>query len=99
MAVNRKIVRGPGRNLTAVWVLLLVLFIAELFFYAWCRMQCVQAGYLIAAENSKNQELKSLQNSLKIELARLKAPERITQIARKRLKLELPEAQQVILVP
>jgi cell division protein FtsL len=99
MTVNRKIAKGPGRRLTAIWVLLLGLFIAELFFYTWCRMQCVQVGYRIAMESRKNQELQSLQNSLKIELARLKAPERITQIARKRLKLELPETQQIVLVP
>jgi len=99
MAVNRKITKGPARHLTAIWVLVLVLFIAELIFFAWCRMQCVQVGYRIAVESRKNQELKTLQNSLKIELARLKAPERITQIARKRLKLELPEAQQVVMVP
>jgi cell division protein FtsL len=99
MTVNRKIAKGPGRNRTAVWALLLGILIAEFFFYAWCRMQCVQAGYQIAVESRKNQELHTLQNSLKIELARLKAPERITQIARKRLKLELPETQQVVLVP
>ncbi len=99
MAVNRKISQGLGRRMTAVWLLLLGFFVAEFIFFAWCRMQCVQAGYQIAVESRKNQELKTLQNSLRIELARLKAPERITQIARRRLKLELPETQQIVLVP
>jgi cell division protein FtsL len=99
MTVNRRIAKGPGRGTTALWALLLSLFIVEFFFYAWCRMQCVQVGYAIAAESRKGQELKALQNSLNIELARLKAPERINQIARKRLGLELPTSQQMILVP
>lgn len=82
-----------------IWVGVLSLFIVELLFYTYCRVQCVQTGIAIGQENQKNQELKRLQNNLEIELARLKAPERISHIARNQLALDLPEPGQVIVVP
>ena len=85
--------------MTGIWVLLLAMFIGELFFYTWCRVQSVQIGIAISEERSKEQELKTLQNSLKIELARLKAPERISYIARKKIGLGMPDPQQTIVVP
>jgi cell division protein FtsL len=84
---------------TSAWVLVLALFIAELLFYTWCRVQCVQVGIAIGEENHKMQELKALQNNLNVELARLKAPERISHIARHQLALRLPEPNQVVVVP
>lgn len=71
----------------------------ELFFYTWCRVQCVQVGLSLSAERRKQQELRTLENSLKIELARLKAPERIMRIAHKDLGLRIPGPKQTIMVP
>jgi cell division protein FtsL len=59
----------------------------------------VQAGIAIGQQDRKKHELTTFQNSLKIELARLKAPERISRIARNQLGLDLAEPQQVITVP
>lgn len=87
------------RWVTAIWVLALTLFMAELLLYAWSRMQCVQIGYAIASESRKQQELKTLENSLRIELTRLKAPEVISRVARKQLGLDLPESNQVVVLP
>jgi cell division protein FtsL len=97
-AANRKNRKTTPRH-TGAWVLVLALFIVELFFYTWCRVQCVQMGIAIGQENRKMQELTTLQNSLNVELARLKAPERISHIARRQLSLDLPEPRQVIVVP
>jgi cell division protein FtsL len=99
MARNRKTRQGAKIGMAGAWILVLFLFMAELLFYTWCRVQCVQVGIAIGQENRKQQELKTFQNSLKIELARLKAPERISQIARNQLGLNLAEPQQVVLVP
>ncbi len=82
-----------------IWVVLLALFVGELLFYTWCRVQCVQTGYDITRETRKQKELVALQNSLDIELARLKAPENISRIARNQLALGMPEPQQIILMP
>lgn len=91
--------KRTGKRMTGICLLLLALFMGELLFYAWCRMQCVQLGIAISAERRKEAELNTLQNSLKIELARLKAPERISYIARKKLGLDMPEPSKTIMVP
>ena len=91
--------RKARKGRTWIWVLALTLFIGELFFYTWCRVQCTQAGMAISAERRKQQELSTLANSLNIELARLKAPERISYIAKHNLGLKMPDPSQTILVP
>jgi cell division protein FtsL len=99
MAAKPKAKKNSDRRMTLTWVMILVLFMAELLFSAYCRVQCVQVGIAISSERSKQKELVALQNSLKIELARLKAPERISIIARKNLGLGMPDPGQIILVP
>jgi cell division protein FtsL len=99
MAAKGKTDKNTHKRMTWTWVMVLFLFIAELLFSAYCRVQCVQVGIAISAERSKQKELVALQNSLKIELARLKAPERISNIARKDLGLGMPDPAQIILVP
>ena len=99
MAANRKVRRDTRKGPTWAWCLVLFLFIAELLFYTWCRVQCTQVGIAISAERRKQAQLTTLSNSLKIELARLKAPERISYIAKKTLGLKMPDPEQTILVP
>jgi cell division protein FtsL len=99
MAANRKLTTVVSRWKTGTWVLVLSLFIGELLFYTWCRVQCVRVGIAIGQETHKSESLETLQNSLKIELARLKAPERISYIARSELKLEMPDPRQVVVIP
>jgi cell division protein FtsL len=70
-----------------------------LFFYTWCRVQNVRFGYEISNEMNHQKKLVVYQNNLKIELARLKSPERITQIAKQQLGLIMPTAEKTILLP
>ncbi len=86
-------------KLTGVWFVLLLIFIAELFSYTWCRVQCVRVGYEITKETNDNQRIIALQNNLTIELARLKSPERLAKIARHKLNLTRPTPKQVIIIP
>ncbi len=99
MAAKGKTKNSSARRVPWTWMMILFLFIAELFFYTYCRVQCVQVGIAISAQRGRQQELTALQNRLKIELARLKAPERISVIARKNLGLGMPDPAQIILVP
>lgn len=87
------------RRYAASWVALLVLFIGELFLYTWCRVQCLNTGYDIAAQTRRQEQLIQLQGTLKIEMERLKSPARIERIARQKLGLEKPLPQQVIVIP
>ena len=88
-----------GIKITGVWIILMVLFIAELFIYTWCRVNCIGVGYEISKETKKQQELIALQNNLKIELASLKSPERIAKIAKDQLGLIVPSKGQTIIIP
>jgi cell division protein FtsL len=77
----------------------MVLFFVEALFYVWCRVQCVNAGYGIDRETRRHQTLLKERNTLRIEMARLKSPERIRTIARTRLGLVMPNAQQTVKLP
>ena len=95
---NRK-TRPLRKTATGLWIVLMALFFAEALFYAWCRVQCVNTGYGIDTETRRHQALLKERNTLKIELARLKSPERIETIARTRLGLIMPNAQQTVTLP
>ncbi|HSO19197.1 MAG TPA: cell division protein FtsL [Desulfosarcina sp.] len=95
---NRK-VRSSNKALTGLWLMLMVLFFVQALFYAWCRVQCVDAGYGLDRETRRRQALLKERNTLNIELARLKSPDRIEHIARTRLGLVMPSAQQTMILP
>ncbi len=86
-------------NLLGIWIVLLVLFISELLFYTWCRVQCTRLGYEMTKDIEANRKQMILQNSLVLELARLKSPERISAIARQQMKLEPPSHEQMMVLP
>ena len=86
-------------NLLGIWIVLLALFISELLFYTWCRVQCTRLGYEMTKDVEANRKQMVLQNSLVLELARLKSPERISAIARQQLKLEPPSHEQMVVLP
>jgi cell division protein FtsL len=95
--MNRKKSRKP--KFTGLWMLILVLFMGELFFYTWCRVKNVRYGYEVANKTDEKTQLLAYQNNLKIELARLKSPERIARIAHDQLGLSIPRAEQTIVMP
>ena len=84
---------------TGLWFFIMTVFILELFFYTWCRVQNIRCGYEISNEMTHQKKLMAYQNNLKIEMARLKSPERITQIAKQQLGLITPTSKQLIIIP
>ena len=95
---NRK-VRPARKTKTGIWILVMALFFVQALFYVWCRVQCVSAGYGIDREMRRRQALTRERNTLNIEMARLKSPERIETIARTRLGLVMPDVQQTVTLP
>jgi cell division protein FtsL len=89
--------RNP--RMMAVWMALLCIFIAELLGYAWVRMQCVGVGYEIAALTKEQHRLSELQVNLRVELARLKSPQRVLKIAEQKLGLTMPTPKQIMVMP
>ena len=86
-------------KITGIWIIFMAVFIVELFIYTWCRVNCIGVGYEISEETKKQHELMALQNNLKIELASLKSPERISKIAKNQLGLKAPTKSQMIVIP
>lgn len=89
--------RNP--KLTVIFLCLMLVFIAELFFYTWCRVQSVRIKYEITEQTSRIRQLSAMQDNLKIEFARLKSPSRIAKIARTQLGLITPTSKKMILIP
>ena len=83
----------------ALCLVLMGVFIGELLFYTWCRVQCVQVKYEISKATREQQRLVALRDNLKIELANLKSPQRIATIARNQLGLITPTSKQMIPIP
>ena len=86
--------KGHTFKIVAFWILILLVFICQLLVYTWSRVQCVHIGYEISREMENHQKLIEIQNRLKIELARLRSPERISKIARSKLELVIPSPDQ-----
>ena len=57
--------------------LFLLLFIAELFFCTWCRVECRDFHYEIRRQEAERERLLKDRNRLNVEIERLKSPERI----------------------
>jgi cell division protein FtsL len=70
-----------------------------LLFSAWCRDQSRKIDADIIKQTQKAEQLAEMQDRLKIELARLKSPRRISKIARDRLGLITPKPEQTIVLP
>jgi len=98
MAKKKKRKQGNPKA-TIVFLCLMLVFIAELLFYTWCRVQSVRIKYEITAQTSRIRQLSAMQDNLKIEFARLKSPSRIAKIARTQLGLITPTSKQMILIP
>ncbi|MFO7970320.1 MAG: cell division protein FtsL [Desulfobacterales bacterium] len=96
----RKILKSIHEaNATVILVIFMTIFIGELLFFTWCRVQTIGTGYEISKETQRHQDLINFQNTLKVELARLKSPERIANIAKNQLGLIAPTPEQMIIIP
>ena len=92
-----KNIRKP--NATVILIIFMTIFLTELLFFTWCRVQTIGTGYEISRETQRHQDLINFQNNLKVELARLKSPERIAKIAKNQLGLITPTQEQMIIIP
>jgi cell division protein FtsL len=63
--------------------------------YAWQHFQCIQLRYQLESLKTDRSQAAELNQELKLEVADLRAPSRIDQIARKQLGLTLPAPGQV----
>ena len=97
--MKRKKRKARNPKILAACLLFMGLFISELLFYTWCRVQSIQVRYEISELAADHERMLKLQDNLKIELARLKSPQRIAQIATQQLGLVAPTSKQLIIIP
>ena len=96
---NKKKRKQRNPKVTVIFLCLMLVFIAELLFYTWCRVQSVRIKYEITEQSSRIRQMSAMQDNLKIEFARLKSPSRIAKIARTQLGLITPTSTKMILIP
>jgi cell division protein FtsL len=65
------------------------------FLYAWQHFETIQLRYQLESFRSERAQARELNQELKLEIAGLRAPERIDLIARRQLGLSVPVAGQV----
>ena len=68
------------------------------FGYVWCRIQVVKLGYMLSEDHLINTRLLNDNKKLHLELARLKAPERVERIAIEQLGLKHPSKSQIVVL-
>ncbi|MBW1650349.1 MAG: cell division protein FtsL [Deltaproteobacteria bacterium] len=85
-------------KMAIIWSVFLTLFIIEAFFLVLCRTEIRKTGYDISEQIYKNKILKENERKLKVELASLKSPERISSIANN-LGLIMPRQEQITRIP
>ncbi len=97
--------QGVGAKATAVqnkfvkrWVFWLLFITALALFYVWSRVQVVQLGYEISALQRTNDELSKQVSMLEVEIANLKSPARLENIAKTKLFMQPPASDQIVLI-
>ena len=86
------------RWLPAVSAMLLWFLICG-FGYVWCRVQVVNLGYSLSKGHRVHSQLLNDNKKLHLELARLRAPERIERLAIQKLGLNHPRKDQIVVLP
>lgn len=96
---RKKKKKALNRKMAALYLGLMFVFIIELLFYTYCRVQSTQISGDISRESARYSELVSMRDSLTVELARLKSPQRIAKIAREQFGLVFPNSNQIVVLP
>ncbi|MBU1205700.1 MAG: cell division protein FtsL [Proteobacteria bacterium] len=90
--------QGVNRNLAFVAVVVALFFIACSLSYVWAHHQMISLGYEISQRNQEEQVLLKENKKLRLELAALKSPSRIENIALKELGFVNPQKEHLIIV-
>ena len=89
--------KGRLRRLTTIVAIFLWLLLSG-FGYVWCRVQVVELGYQLSDIHRLHTRLLNDNKKLHLELARLKAPERVQRIAIEQLGLKHPTKDQIVVL-
>ena len=79
-------------------LIFMALLLAVSLFYVWSRLQVLNLEYSISSLESRVRHLQQESKGLQVEVASLRSPQRLEQVARQKLGLHLPTPDQVITV-
>ncbi|MBI5584095.1 MAG: cell division protein FtsL [Deltaproteobacteria bacterium] len=82
-----------------VAILLGGILLSGVIFYVWLQVQVVNLSYDISRAQKQRKELVEINKKLRIQLANMKAPDRIEQIALNQLGLRAPQRGQIEILP
>lgn len=82
----------------AVMFLFLFIFLGQFYCFAWSSTMHRDLGYAITNLSAEYKDLLAKQKNLKIEVAVLKAPQRIERIAKAKMGLKSPSQNQIITI-
>jgi len=101
--IFRRFVSGnQGTNFRRALLFPSFLFISLVFvisvFFVWSRVELVNLEYNISSMERKLRALKQEERCLRLEVASLRSPSRIEQVARNDLGMRLPSPEQTVVV-
>ncbi len=91
---EERVIRRPVKYL----VILMTLLLPAVLAFIWLRVQTVQLSYDIARAQQQKKVLNETNKKLRIELANLKSPKRIEEIALHHLGLRTPTQGQIEII-
>ncbi len=74
------------------------LLILSIIFYVWTRVQVVQFGYEISSALEEKEAVIIAHNELKLEIATLCSAQQVERRARKKLGMDFPHRDQIIII-
>ncbi|MFZ5563693.1 MAG: cell division protein FtsL [Thermodesulfobacteriota bacterium] len=99
MTGKEKQMKAAGIRTLSLWLAVVLLLTGEAFCCAWCRVQSVDLRYEITRNTAEAEKLAARHRDLEIEMARLRSPSRIMEIAKTRLGMIMPVTNQVVFIP
>jgi len=91
-------IRGVNRHLALLALCVSLFFIGCSLFSVWAHHQVIYLGYEISRASEEEQNLLEESKKLRLELAALKSPKRIENVALKDLGFINPQKEQLIIV-
>ncbi len=90
--------RGVDRHLILVALVVAMVLVSSSLFYVWAHHQVISLGYEISQAGIEEQNLLQENKKLRLELAELKSPSRIEEMALNELGFMNPQKEQRIIV-
>jgi cell division protein FtsL len=97
-ATSSSPIKGVNRHVSLLALSVALVFIGCSLFSVWAHHQVISLGYEISRASEEEQELLKESKKLRLELAALKSPKRIENMALKDLGFINPQKEQLIIV-